>query len=142
MLKILLIQLIFSIMAGYWPQPKTMKIFLFENQEHWQFKSKFNTSFYGHLCRTIFNNISSFTVSTAQKIKFSVKDFYSKCDQIRSFLADLVTFTEETLNPFCTVKSSNFDSDWVLNAPLKYVTQPQSGWRYFYTTSPLMLVFS
>ena len=35
---------------------------------------------------------------TAQKKKFSIKDFSSKCDQIRSFLADLVTFTEEILN--------------------------------------------
>ena len=33
-------------------------------------------------------------------MKFSIKDFFSKCDQIRSFLratADLVTFTEEIL---------------------------------------------
>ena len=35
-------------------------------------------------------------------MKFSIKDFFSKCDQIRSFLricshfpADLITFTEE-----------------------------------------------
>ena len=39
---------------------------------------------------------------TAQKTKFSITDFFSKCDQIRSFLriwsqfpADLVTVTEE-----------------------------------------------
>ena len=32
-------------------------------------------------------------------MKFSTKDFFSKCDQIRSpFPADLVTFTEEILN--------------------------------------------
>ena len=33
-------------------------------------------------------------------MKFSIKDFFSKCDQIRSFLflADLGTFTEEILN--------------------------------------------
>ena len=33
-------------------------------------------------------------------MKFPIKDFFSKCDQIRSFLfpADLVTFTEEILN--------------------------------------------
>ena len=35
---------------------------------------------------------------TAQKMKFSIKDFSGKCDQIRSFFADLVTFTEEILN--------------------------------------------
>ena len=32
---------------------------------------------------------------TAQKMKFSIKDFFSKCDQIP---ADLVTFTGEILN--------------------------------------------
>ena len=35
---------------------------------------------------------------TAQKMKFSIKDFFSKCDQIRMETADLVTFTEEILN--------------------------------------------
>ena len=35
--------------------------------------------------------------TTAQKMQFSIKGFFSKCDQIRS-TADLVTFTEETLN--------------------------------------------
>ena len=33
----------------------------------------------------------------AQKIKFFIKDFFSKCDQIRRKPADLVTFTEEIL---------------------------------------------
>ena len=40
---------------------------------------------------------------TAQKMKFSIKDFFSKCDQIRS----LVTFIEEILNGkfiFCAVR--------------------------------------
>ena len=38
---------------------------------------------------------------TARKMKFSIKVFFSKCDQIRRKLriwADLVTFTEEILN--------------------------------------------
>ena len=30
--------------------------------------------------------VSSLTTFTAQKMKFSIKDFFSKCDQIRSFL--------------------------------------------------------
>ena len=34
---------------------------------------------------------------TAQKMKFSIKDFLSKCDQIRRKL-DLVTFTKEIVN--------------------------------------------
>ena len=35
--------------------------------------------------------------TTAQKMQFSIKGFFSKCDQIRS-TADLVTFTEEIVN--------------------------------------------
>ena len=31
-------------------------------------------------------------------MKFSIKDFSSKCDQIRSFVQDLVTFTGKILN--------------------------------------------
>ena len=31
-------------------------------------------------------------------MKFSIKDFLSKCDKIRKFPADLVTFTEEIFN--------------------------------------------
>ena len=34
-----------------------------------------------------------FLANTAQKMKFSIKDFLSKCDQIHSFPADLVAFT-------------------------------------------------
>ena len=36
-------------------------------------------------------------LNTAQNMKFSFKDFFTKCDQIRRKL-DLVTFTEEILN--------------------------------------------
>ena len=42
--------------------------------------------------------------STTHKMKFSIKDFFSKCDQIRT--ADLITSTEEILNGkphFCAV---------------------------------------
>ena len=31
-------------------------------------------------------------------MKFSIKDFFRKCDQIRRCPADFVTFTEEILN--------------------------------------------
>ena len=45
-------------------------------------------------------------------MNFSVKDFFSKCDPIRNFPADLVTFTEEILNGkiyfLCSVKSKSF----------------------------------
>ena len=39
--------------------------------------------------------VQLFNKRTAQKMKFSVKDFFSKCDQ---FPADLVTFTEKIFN--------------------------------------------
>ena len=32
------------------------------------------------------------------KMRFSIKDFFSKREQIRNFPADLVTFTEEIFN--------------------------------------------
>ena len=35
---------------------------------------------------------------TAQKMKFSIKDFFSKCAQIRRKFWILVTFTEQILN--------------------------------------------
>ena len=38
----------------------------------------------------------SYISLTEQKVKFSIKDFFSKCDQICS--VDLVVFTEEFLN--------------------------------------------
>ena len=40
-----------------------------------------------------FNYLYSFLIFTAQKVKFSIQDFFSKCDQI----ANWVTFTEEIL---------------------------------------------
>ena len=71
---------------------------------------------------------------TEQKVKFNIKGFFSKCDQIRWKLqetADLVIFTEEILNGklhFCAVwyfkmfnkrlnalfvKSENFPENWI-----------------------------
>ena len=47
--------------------------------------------------------------STAQKIKFSIKDFYSKCDQIRSFLRIKSHLLKTSLMEnfiFCAVLSS------------------------------------
>ena len=54
-------------------------------------------------------NLPSYKDFTAQKMKFSIKDFFSKCDQICRKLGitgDLVTYTEEILNVrlnFCAV---------------------------------------
>ena len=49
-------------------------------------------------------NVVLMSVFTAQKMKFSIKDFFSKCDQ--NFPVDLVILTEEILNRklhFCAV---------------------------------------
>ena len=51
------------------------------------------------------------TVNTAQNKKFSIKDFFSKCDHTCSFSADLVTFTEEILNG-----KLDFSVQWKSNA--------------------------
>ena len=52
----------------------------------------------------------------AQKLKFSMKDFFSKCDKIRN-AADLVTFTEEILNGklhfLCSVKKLDLSYNWL-----------------------------
>ena len=44
-----------------------------------------------------FNYALEHKTCAAQEMKFSIKFFFSKCDQIQ-FPADLVTFTEEILN--------------------------------------------
>ena len=71
------------------------------------FDSFVNTSLLGSVLRDISlvrtQNISYLLIRarmqalTAQKTKFPIKDFFSNCDQIRSFTADLVSFTEEIL---------------------------------------------
>ena len=45
--------------------------------------------------RNIYCIAYSVLTNNAQKMKFSIKGFFSKCDQIR---VDLVTFTEEIFN--------------------------------------------
>ena len=44
-----------------------------------------------------FRSLGMHTLALQKKMKFSIKDFFSKSDQIRRKL-DLVTFTEEILN--------------------------------------------
>ena len=56
---------------------------------------------------------------TTQKMKFSIKDFFSKYDQIRSFPPDLVTFTEEIfygkLHFLCSDRISYGYQDYQIN---------------------------
>ena len=43
-------------------------------------------------------NVTCFSRQNRTKMKFFIKDFLSKCDQIQQSTADLVTYTEEILN--------------------------------------------
>ena len=38
-----------------------------------------------HLCEDPYTKHGHYRSNTAQKLKFSIKDFFSKCDQIRSW---------------------------------------------------------
>ena len=53
-----------------------------------------------------------YCLHTAQKMIFSIKDFFSKYDHIRSFPADFVTFTEEILNGKNHFLCSDSPWDW------------------------------
>ena len=53
-------------------------------------------SFY-HFIGPVLSCTRAVSLATAQKMKFSIKDSCSKCDQIRRKLL-LITFTEEILN--------------------------------------------
>ena len=45
-----------------------------------------------------YKNVRCSETITTQEMKFSIKDFFSKCDQNPQFPADFVTFIEEILN--------------------------------------------
>ena len=67
-------------------------------------------------------NVFLVSGETAQKMKFSIKDFFSKCDQIQ-FPADLVTFTEQILNGkfhFLCRESSTLWNIYVLGFIIEY----------------------
>ena len=53
--------------------------------------------------------------SQAEKVTFSIKDFFSNFDQIRKFPADLVTFTEKILNG----KLQFLFSEWLMRRALE-----------------------
>ena len=44
-------------------------------------------------------------ILTAQKMKFSIKDFFSKCDQIRSFLSHLLMKSLMKNFIFCAISA-------------------------------------
>ena len=57
-----------------------------ENIENQRFSNVFRGDQKRTLGRKGLTNIIALDFHTAQKMKFSIKDFFSKCDQIRSFL--------------------------------------------------------
>ena len=56
----------------------------------------------------------SYSSHNEQKMKFSIKDFFSKCDHIRR---DLVTFTEKVLNKKLNFLCSGRTSTTLNNGP-------------------------
>ena len=60
-------------------------------------------------CYNNWKTVATSGTVTAQKMKFSIKNFFSKCDQIwKQETADLVAFAEEILNGklhFACIKS-------------------------------------
>ena len=82
LLQQLLTQIRFKMMRNWiWKKIHVLKICHHK-------KSSFQCEFYDNVCLLS----GGFT---AQKMKFSIKDFFSKCDQI---IVDLATFTEEISN--------------------------------------------
>ena len=55
--------------------------------------------------------LDTFHAVTAQKMKFSIKDFFSKCDQIRCLFRIWSHFLKKSLmkNFFCTVSAPEVD---------------------------------
>ena len=59
-------------------------------------------------------NIFADKLHTAQKMKFPIKDFFSKCDQIHSFLRIWSHLLKQSLMEnliFCVVSQRMFDRD-------------------------------
>ena len=77
------------------------QLFLITRLYQWPAKwNKFNTDIFFHNEAALSN--------TAQKMKFSIKDFFSRCDQIRSFLRIWSHLLKKLLMEnfmFCLVKS-------------------------------------
>ena len=72
---------------------------------YWLAKLGLHISLKFSQCLKVWFSSNSHLNHCKKNLKFSIKDFFSKCDQIRIF-ADLVTFTEEILNRkhlFCAV---------------------------------------
>ena len=79
---------------------------------HWKWSNTISWVF--HLITEIYR----FPFSLHKKIKFSIKEFFSECDQICSFQADLVTFTEEILCVHCFLQRVVGKSDKLQMFPL------------------------
>ena len=77
---------------------------------------------------------SKLTIDAAKKMKFPIKDFFSKCDQIHSFLRILVTFTEKSLKGKLHLLG-NVKSLLMTKSDQKFISQ--SNTRRMYLSSRL-----
>ena len=68
------------------------------------------------------------TVITAQKMKFSIKDSFSKCDHIRRKLRIWSHLVKKSLmenSIFCAVNSNNITNTLILNAAIDFLIATQ-----------------
>ena len=86
--------------------------------------------FLPYIARVSSSIILALNQNTAQKMKFSIKDFFSKCDQIRSFLRIWSHFLKKSLMEnfiFCAVKKKIQQNKILLNIDL--VVNNLTGWK-------------
>ena len=71
---------------------------------------------------------------TAQRMKFSIKDFFSKCDQIRNFFTNLVTFPKDIL-----MGKLHFFVQMVLTPQFVQLINIKTGFDDLFTTISISL---
>ena len=85
------------------------------------------------LKQTEWGHAVSLTISyTAQKMKFPIKDFFSKCDQIRSFLRIWSHLLKKSLKEnfiFCALLTPIPVSDWLIFCCGNLILHQEKKWK-------------
>ena len=79
-----------------------------------------------------------FVFYTVQKMRFSIKDFSSKCDQIRSFQTDLLIFTEEILHEKLHFLCFSRIFSWLLQSKEETLTKSSQLCKSFNKSAPIL----
>ena len=73
----------------------------------------------------IIRNVN-FRYHTLQKMKFSIKNFFSKCDQIRIFLHCVVIYTVQARSKLNAHKTPGISLERLVSMPCKIVLLPNT----------------